>query len=592
MNYPVWYLPSVGGGTLIAIISIIHVFISHFAVGGGLYLVYAERKGLRENNRAILDFTKRHAKFFMLATMVMGGITGVGIWFVISLVNPSATSLMIHTFVFGWATEWVFFIVEIVAIFVYFYCFDTMDARTHQVVGWIYFIAAWLSLFIINGIIDFMLTPGAWTVDGNFWSGFFNPSFWPALFFRTFVSLMLAGIYAFLTTAFLKDPALKQTMTKYSAKWVLASFLAALPCAYWYLSNLPSNAHSLVEGVSPTIGMTLRYGLYSIMFLVAGTLILMLVRPSFHTKPVTFMVVISAFVLMGSFEWTREASRRPFVINGVMFSNSIYEKDLEKLNREGFLRNARWVSVRESRDNNLMQAGSEIFRNQCYACHTVGGINNNIAVRTAFMDYPALVNYIGRIHEIRYFMPPFAGTEQEKKALAYYIVSGIQGKPVSMTEETHEESGGKGKELFTKHCTICHPQSLVKERTAPWDKKKIRWALDNLNRLQSAMPNFNGTAKEKDLIAGYIFSLKKEEQGEGGDEGKKVFEENCSVCHSLRGRENPLLPKIAGWDLKRIRSALDMLEKLKGNMPPLQSSGKDKDELAEFLFESGQGGGQ
>ena len=130
MNYPVWYLPAVGGGTLIALISIIHVFISHFAVGGGLYLVLAERKGIRENNPLILEFTKKHARFFMLTTMVMGGITGVGIWFIISLVNPAATSLLIHNFVFGWASEWVFFIVEITAVFVYFYCFCCIMFRS------------------------------------------------------------------------------------------------------------------------------------------------------------------------------------------------------------------------------------------------------------------------------------------------------------------------------------------------------------------------------------------------------------------------------------------------------------------------------
>jgi len=80
MNYPVWYIPSVGGGLLIALIAILHVFISHFAVGGGLYLVLAERMGLGAKNRAILDFTKGHAKFFLLVTLVLGGITGVGIW--------------------------------------------------------------------------------------------------------------------------------------------------------------------------------------------------------------------------------------------------------------------------------------------------------------------------------------------------------------------------------------------------------------------------------------------------------------------------------------------------------------------------------
>lgn len=46
--------------------------------------------------------------WFLFLTMVFGSITGVGIWFVISVVNPSATSDLIHNFVFGWATEWVF----------------------------------------------------------------------------------------------------------------------------------------------------------------------------------------------------------------------------------------------------------------------------------------------------------------------------------------------------------------------------------------------------------------------------------------------------------------------------------------------------
>jgi len=35
MNYPVWYVPAFGGGLLIAMVAIVHVFVSHFAVGGG-----------------------------------------------------------------------------------------------------------------------------------------------------------------------------------------------------------------------------------------------------------------------------------------------------------------------------------------------------------------------------------------------------------------------------------------------------------------------------------------------------------------------------------------------------------------------------
>ena len=74
-----WYLPDIGGGILIALIAILHVFVSHFAVGGGLYLIYAEKKGLREKSDEILEFTRRHARFFLLVTMVFGSIMGIDV---------------------------------------------------------------------------------------------------------------------------------------------------------------------------------------------------------------------------------------------------------------------------------------------------------------------------------------------------------------------------------------------------------------------------------------------------------------------------------------------------------------------------------
>ena len=92
MNYPIWDLTWAGGGLLIAVIAVIHVYIAHFAIGGGLFLILTEKKALRENSPGIMAYTKRHAKFFMIVTMVLGGLTGVGIWFTISLISPQATS--------------------------------------------------------------------------------------------------------------------------------------------------------------------------------------------------------------------------------------------------------------------------------------------------------------------------------------------------------------------------------------------------------------------------------------------------------------------------------------------------------------------
>lgn len=195
MNYPSWELMATGGGFWIALVAITHVFVSHFAVGGGLWLVLTEQRALRKRDDQLLAYVKGHAHFFLLLTMVFGGLSGVGIWWTIALLSPGATSELIHTFVFGWAAEWVCFAAEIVALFIYHYTFGRMRAREHVIIGWYYFVFAWLSLFLINGIIGFMLTPGGWLQGGGFWAGFFNPSFLPSLVMRTMLALMIAGMF-------------------------------------------------------------------------------------------------------------------------------------------------------------------------------------------------------------------------------------------------------------------------------------------------------------------------------------------------------------------------------------------------------------
>src|SRR3984957_1459279 len=117
MNYPFWDIPHIGSGWVIGMIAIFHVMISQFAVGGGLYLPLAERKAMRMADKTVADQWLaqliRHSKFFLVLTAVFGTVSGVGIWFAIGLTHPEGTSTLIHNFVFGWAMEWVFFMVEL-----------------------------------------------------------------------------------------------------------------------------------------------------------------------------------------------------------------------------------------------------------------------------------------------------------------------------------------------------------------------------------------------------------------------------------------------------------------------------------------------
>ena len=146
MNYPFWDIPHFGSGWVIGMIAIFHVMISQFAVGGGLYLPLAERKAMRmadkEVGAAWLKQLVSHSKFFLILTGVFGTVSGVGIWFAIGLTHPEATSTLIHNFVFGWAMEWVFFMVELTTIAVYYYTWNRVDPKLHLKVGWVYAVAS------------------------------------------------------------------------------------------------------------------------------------------------------------------------------------------------------------------------------------------------------------------------------------------------------------------------------------------------------------------------------------------------------------------------------------------------------------------
>ena len=426
MNYPVWQLGFLGGGFLIAVIAIIHVYIAQFAVGGGLFLVLTEHLGRRNNDPGIIDYVRKHTKFFLLLTMVAGALTGVGIWFTISLLNPSATSVLIHTFVFAWGTEWTFFVIEIVSLFIYYYTFDRLSTRNHLIIGWIYFGAAWLSLFVINGIIDFMLTPGAWVENNNFWSGFFNPTFWPALFFRTFFSIIIAGLFGFLTASFLKDKELRTTMLRYSAKWLLVPFVLFLASSWWYKAALPPHIEEIIFQKMPQLRNAITVFLACSPLLIIGGLIMAIRMPSGLSRTMAAVMLVIGFMYFGAFEFLREGGRRPYIIYDYMYSNAILKKDMNQVAQTGILQQAKWIEHRRISRYNVRAAGKELFNVLCLSCHSVGGPLNDIRQqvrRNAPEELNLIFETMGRE---RPYMPPFAGNEFEKQILMHYLNTSIR----------------------------------------------------------------------------------------------------------------------------------------------------------------------
>ncbi|BCS89218.1 multiheme c-type cytochrome [Pseudodesulfovibrio sediminis] len=431
MEYPIWQLTSLAGGFWIALIATVHVYVAHFAVGGGLFLVLAEMAAYRTNNIHLLEWTKKHSRFFLLLTMAFGGVSGVAIWFCIALIAPQATITLIHQFVFGWAAEWVCFLGEIVALIIYYYTWKNMDRRDHLRVGWLYFIFGWFSLFLINGIIGFMLTPGDWVQTKDFWDGFFNPTFWPSLVFRTFFSAACAGLFGFVTATRIQDVKTRMLAVRTCSVWTVLGVLAVMLSGWWYVASLPSAQYEMVAFKSNRVAHFMQYFWIFGTATMLGGLLLAIKAPRRISFTMALVVLLIGQGLFGSFEFVREAGRKPYLIWDTVYSTQILKAHVPVINQKGAIASAKWAPPELAggiTDANRTVAGEFLFQLQCAACHSIHGPMNEITKRTAQYDVDGMDAFLSGMGKINKYMPPFVGTAEERLVLAQYIAVDLNGK--------------------------------------------------------------------------------------------------------------------------------------------------------------------
>ena len=462
MNYPFWEIPILGSGWVIGIIAIFHMMIALFAVGGGLYLPMAERKAMQMPAGQLradwLNQLAGFSKFFLVLTAVFGTVSGVGIWFAIGLTHPEATSTLIHNFVFGWAMEWVFFLVELTTIIVYYNTWDKIDSKLHLAMGWVYAGASAFTLIIINGILTFMLTPGdAWlAVAGTgheaskFWYAFFNPTYWPSLFLRACVCCALAGIWALITASRIdgdKHPALKTTMVQWSVKWLVPSFVATPFLLIWYLWMVPASQQALLTLGIDTIGS----GTFSIITRIALLIIVTsatIVGVAYflaYRNPIDFnlshaiAILLLALIATGSGEYAREMLRKPYVIDRWMYSNGVRVPYVSRINQEGYLAHSNWVW---NDSTSSYSRGEAIFRGECGSCHTLAGYRP-LKYLLAGRDRANISSFITMLHDYkpdspyRRYMPPMVGTKQDIDDLTDFLNAQVNPpqKPVQTAKK-------------------------------------------------------------------------------------------------------------------------------------------------------------
>jgi mono/diheme cytochrome c family protein len=303
-----------------------------------------------------------------------------------------------------------------------------------------------------------------------------------------------------------KDAALKARLVRWSALWIVPS-LAVVPLAgWWYIRSIPATVWASARGPMPTgtLYAELAVVLLSATFVLA---LVTLARPGRLHLAFSLLMALVALGTMGAFEFVRESIRDPYVIANYLYANSIYSNptpgdggfDMDTLDSAGVLETAKWVDIRTVTSGNQIAAGREIFRVDCESCHTANsyrGLKHYLALRQwDASKIQAMLGGLDLMHNG--VMPPFAGSDAERGALAAYL---------STLAPATVAAAADGKTVFERDCGMCHRVSASDPLFANLakDPQAANEALKDLPSLFPLMPDLKLSDQERAMLVGWL----------------------------------------------------------------------------------------
>ena len=434
--YPVNDFGPLMKGLAIGGLGIFHVFTAHFAIGGGFLLCYFQWLAMTGRSASARVFMDSYFRYLVLISFVTGALTGVGLWFTSIQVSPVTIGLMVDEFHWLWAVEWTFFCLEVVAGYAAFRYGPRLTDRARLALLGLYTFAAWMSLFWINGILSFQLTPGTWLETRALWDGFFNPTFFPSLLYRTVAALVVASLVAMvlinLAPGFTRG---QREELVHRAAWLMAPMVLMPVLGVWFLAAMPSDSREWVTGgsVAMTMMLTIAVGASA---LVGGYALLGLLRQRLYINGATASVLcLLAFAATGGGEFVREGVRKPYTMRELLYSNAVKPEQVAALRVRGLteydpypLRNEDQLPKRNGKPHPHLRTGALVFREQCSVCHTTAGVNALPALTRGWDPEMKRQNF-AKLQQLKPFMPPFAGTPVELESLVQFIEWLQQDRP-------------------------------------------------------------------------------------------------------------------------------------------------------------------
>lgn len=420
--YPVNEFGPLMKGMVIGGVGIIHVFLAQFAIGAGMIMCYFQWLAQTGRLPIARRFLDSYFRILVLVSFVVGALTGVAMWFTTIQISPRTIGLMVDAFHWVWATEWTFFCVEIIAGYAFYRYAARLSDRARMGLLVTYSLAAWASLFWINGILSWQLTPGEWLATQNVWDGFFNPGFWPSLLYRTIVSITIAGLVACVVinsfTELTRDER-TELITRAARPLVMMLFMPAL--GVWYLWTFPPDSRSWVMGGSAAMTLFMAGAVGASLLIGAYALVAMVGQRLYINGATATLLCALALQATAAGEFVREGVRKPYTVRETLYSNSITRDEVVALREVGSV-TADPYPLRDAAQypNDQLRLGAKVYRFQCAVCHTVDGANGLTHLTGTWSLTQKRMN-IAKLQHTKPFMPPFAGTPEELEALVQML---------------------------------------------------------------------------------------------------------------------------------------------------------------------------
>ncbi|MCB1997939.1 MAG: cytochrome c, partial [Rhodoferax sp.] len=130
--------------------------------------------------------------------------------------SPRGISALIHSFVWKWATEWVFFVIEVVGVYMLVYLAGKVDRKTHLNIALVFGLAGYTTMLIIIGILSFMMWPGQpeWFAEGGYLNGFYGANTFAQLAVRTAFMLTMTAVVGGIVASRFEDADVKRRVLR------------------------------------------------------------------------------------------------------------------------------------------------------------------------------------------------------------------------------------------------------------------------------------------------------------------------------------------------------------------------------------------